>query len=182
MKTTENILVVDLEATCWEGESPPKGQLQEIIEIGVCILNRRTGEITENKGIIVKPEVSEISPFCTQLTTIDNALIEQEGIDFEDALELLENEYDSLDCTWASYGAFDKNMTKRQCQRMELFYPFNRQHINVKELFSEVRGVRKRVGMKRALNILNIPLDGTHHRGVDDARNIAKILNWCLND
>jgi inhibitor of KinA sporulation pathway (predicted exonuclease) len=23
-----------------------------------------------------------------------------------------------------------------------------------------------------------MPLEGTHHRGIDDARNIAKILSW----
>lgn len=34
--------------------------------------------------------------------------------------------------------------------------------------------------MKGALDILNIGLEGTHHRGIDDAKNIAKILYWCL--
>jgi inhibitor of KinA sporulation pathway (predicted exonuclease) len=36
--------------------------------------------------------------------------------------------------------------------------------------------------MKGALNILNIPVEGTHHRGVDDAKNIAKILDVILED
>jgi inhibitor of KinA sporulation pathway (predicted exonuclease) len=30
--------------------------------------------------------------------------------------------------------------------------------------------------MEKALNKLNIPLEGTHHRGIDDAKNIAKIF------
>jgi inhibitor of KinA sporulation pathway (predicted exonuclease) len=30
--------------------------------------------------------------------------------------------------------------------------------------------------MAGALSELNIPLEGTHHRGVDDAKNIAKTL------
>lgn len=36
---------------------------------------------------------------------------------------------------------------------------------------------RKRgVGMERALSMLELPLEGTHHRGIDDAKNIAKIF------
>jgi len=34
--------------------------------------------------------------------------------------------------------------------------------------------------MSGALEMLNMPLEGTHHRGVDDAKNIAKILRWIL--
>ncbi len=48
MKTTENILIIDLEATCWENR-PPRGQESEIIEIGVCIMNAKTGKISKMK-------------------------------------------------------------------------------------------------------------------------------------
>lgn len=30
--------------------------------------------------------------------------------------------------------------------------------------------------MERALKMLDLPLDGTHHRGIDDAKNISKIF------
>ncbi|MEK3793401.1 hypothetical protein MKX42_16845 [Paenibacillus sp. FSL R7-0204] len=30
--------------------------------------------------------------------------------------------------------------------------------------------------MERALTMLKLPLEGTHHRGIDDAKNIAKIF------
>ena len=53
---------------------------------------------------------------------------------------------------------------------------------NVKELFYDLKGLKKKVGMNGALEILQIPLEGTHHRGVDDAKNIAKILHWCLKN
>jgi len=36
--------------------------------------------------------------------------------------------------------------------------------------------------MSAALTIVNIPLEGHHHRGIDDARNIAKIANLLLPD
>lgn len=181
MKTTEKIIVIDLEATCWNGEIP-KGQVNEIIEIGICELDTKTGTISKNKGILIQPERSEVSPFCTELTTITQELLDREGVRFEEAIEQLQNDYQPDQYTWASYGQYDLNMLKKQCKLRNLDYPMGSHHINVKELFSEVRGMQKKVGMNGALELLNFPLEGTHHRGVDDAKNIAKILYWCLEN
>jgi inhibitor of KinA sporulation pathway (predicted exonuclease) len=180
MKTTDKIIIIDLEATCWQGEIP-KGQVNEIIEIGICELDTVSGRITKNKGILVKPEYSKVSPFCTELTTITKELLDKEGVSFEDAIDMLHQDYQADQYTWASYGQYDLNMLKKQCAFRKLDYPMGSHHINVKELFGEVKGLKKTVGMNGALEILKIPLEGTHHRGVDDAKNIAKILHWCLN-
>ena len=180
MNTTQNILVLDLEATCWEGKAP-KGQESEIIEIGVCLLNIETGAISENKGILVKPQFSKVSPFCTELTSITSEMLDKEGISLDEAFDLLREDYDSENLTWASYGNYDLTMLKRQSERFREDYPLSDGHINVKTLFAELHPIRKSVGMATALKTLNIPLEGTHHRGVDDAKNIAKILFWCLN-
>ena len=181
MKTTDNILIIDLEATCWD-DRPPRGQESEIIEIGVCIMNAKTGEISQNVGILVKPQYSKVSPFCTELTSITQQMLDDEGVLLDDAFDILRAEYNSEDLTWASYGNYDLNMLQNQARRFNLDYPLNYDHINVKTLFGEVHPtVRKSVGMARALGELNFKLEGTHHRGVDDAKNIAKILFWCLN-
>ncbi|WP_378178285.1 exonuclease domain-containing protein [Aquimarina sp. SS2-1] len=179
MKTTNTIIIIDLEATCWNG-SIPKGQVNEIIEIGICLLNTETGEISKNQGILIKPERSEVSPFCTELTTIAQELLEQEGISFTEACEILRTTYQGHQYTWASYGQYDLNMMKKQCSYRGIEYPLSQYHVNIKELFVQTKGLRKKVGMKGALDILEIPLEGIHHRGVDDAKNIAKILHWCL--
>ncbi|MEN0056485.1 MAG: exonuclease domain-containing protein [Mucilaginibacter sp.] len=70
METTNEIIIVDLEATCWEPGGNYQKQQSEIIEIGICKLNMETGKITASEGILVKPIKSEISDFCTQLTSI----------------------------------------------------------------------------------------------------------------
>lgn len=182
MKTTDTILIIDLEATCWDGR-PPRGQESEIIEIGVCMMDVKTGKISQNEGILVKPQYSSVSPFCTELTSITQKMLDEEGILLEDALDILRAEYDSEELTWASYGNYDLNMLQSQSRRFNVDYPLGDQHINVKTLFGELHpGIRKSVGMSRALGELNIPLEGTHHRGVDDAKNIAKILYWCLQN
>lgn len=179
MNYKHNIIIIDLEATCWNGKIPA-GQVNEIIEIGICVLNTSTGLISKNEGILIKPERSKVSPFCTELTTITQELLDTESISFKEACIKLREDYNAHQYTWASYGAYDLNMMKKQCKIKGIEYPLSQNHINVKTLFSDVKGLQRKVGMKGALSILEIPLTGTHHRGIDDAHNIAKILHWCL--
>lgn len=179
-KKLDKIVIIDLEATCWNGPTP-EGMVNEIIEIGVCLLDVYTGEITDNRGIIVKPERSVISEFCTELTTITSELIENEGITLQEAFRILKKEYDSQSRAWASFGAYDMNQIRRQCSDMGIGYPMGPSHINVKTLFALKNKLGHELGMDGALKFLNIPLEGTHHRGVDDAKNIAKILWRVLN-
>ncbi len=179
MHTTDKIVIIDLEATCWENKPEYQKQHSEIIEIGVCLLDTHTGEITQNEGILVTPYKSEVSVFCTQLTSITQEMAATEGVSLGEACYQLTQEYDSEALTWASYGDYDRNMLQRQCKKWSIPYPMSHQHINVKKEFGKLNS--KSVGMARALKILNIPLEGIHHRGVDDAKNIAKIL-WRIQN
>ncbi|MBB2149719.1 3'-5' exonuclease [Pedobacter gandavensis] len=176
----DKIVIVDIEATCWN-TGQPKGMESDIIEVGVCLLDIRTGEISENRGILVRPERSEISTFCTELTTISLEMIEKDGIEFKEACRILKEEYLSQGRPWASFGAYDQKQFQKQCTAMSIGYPFGPSHINVKTLFALKKKLSNEKGMSAALSLLKIPLEGTHHRGVDDANNIAKILNWILN-
>jgi len=87
MKTTKTILIIDLEATCWENDRIPTGQKVDIIEIGICELNVTTKAISKKQSIYVIPERSKINKFCTELTGITPQLIEEKGIHFEEACE-----------------------------------------------------------------------------------------------
>lgn len=179
MKITDKIIIIDLEATCWNGPQP-KDQQSEVIEIGICVLDTKSGKIDQSRGILVTPERSTISAFCTELTTITQHMIDNEGISYKEACKQIISDYDSYEYTWASYGGYDLKMMRSQCDIKNVDFPLSSNHINVKELFAEHKGLKKKVGMNGALHILNIPLEGTHHRGKDDAKNIAKILRWCL--
>jgi len=178
-KKLDKILVVDIEATCWDGPNPA-GMENDIIEIGICLLDVNTGEITDNRGIIVMPERSEVSAFCTELTTITPEMVAAEGISFKEACAILKKDYLSQSRAWASFGAYDQKQFTRQCTALGIGYPFGPSHINVKTLFALKYKLSHEEGMAGALAKLDIPLEGTHHRGVDDAKNIAKILNKIL--
>lgn len=178
VKKLDQILVVDLEATCWE-EGPPPDQEPEIIEIGLCVLDVATGRRLDNPSILVRPERSTISAYCTSLTTLTQEEI-QEGVSLRDACRLLEREYDSREHLWASYGDYDRRMLRQQCQSHGVDYPFGRGHLNVKTLFAVAQNLPREVPLDRAMDLLGFPLEGTHHRGGDDAWNIARILAHLL--
>lgn len=174
----DRIIVIDLEATCWDGDPPP-GQHSEIIEIGVCVLDVQSGERVEKRSILVQPEHSEVSEFCTALTSLTPGQV-RGGVSFERACRILERKYRSHDRVWASYGSYDRRQFERQCAERGIRYPFNATHINVKSLLALMHGLPREVGLRRALTMLDLPLDGRHHRGVDDAWNTAQILAQLL--
>jgi inhibitor of KinA sporulation pathway (predicted exonuclease) len=155
------LLVIDVEATCWQGNTPP-GEQSEIIEIGLCRVDLATGELMETRSIWVK------------LTTITPEMVAG-GTSFADACALLETEYRAKERAWASYGDYDRKQFARQCESFGVPYPFGPVHYNIKRAFAVAQGLPKQVGMAGALRHLRIPLEGTHHRGADDAANIARI-------
>lgn len=55
-------------------------------------------------------------------------------------------------------------------------YPFGISHLNVKTLFAKSFGLPHEVGLDAACQRLGIEMEGTHHRGDDDAWNIADVL------
>jgi inhibitor of KinA sporulation pathway (predicted exonuclease) len=177
-KKLDKILVVDVEATCWEGANP-RGQPNEIIEIGICVVETATGARVAKESIIVKPQLSRVSAFCTQLTTLTQAEVDR-GMSLKEACEVLRDKYLSPQYTWASYGDYDRRQFERECQDKRIGYPFGPAHLNVKNGLALLHSWDREVGMETALERLKLPLEGTHHRGGDDAWNIANLLGWVL--
>jgi inhibitor of KinA sporulation pathway (predicted exonuclease) len=183
LPTTETVLVVDLEATCWESNgTKPADERHEIIEVGWAMLDVPSNTLVRTGTILVKPIHSRVSEFCTQLTTITQEMVDAEGVTLKEAFDLLVGELGSKSVSWASYGEYDKNMVRRQCRFFGLEYPFGETHTNVKTLFKELyRGHRGNYGMTSAYQAMfGTPSAGTHHRGGDDARNIAVMLGALL--
>ena len=126
----DRILVVDVEATCWEGD-PPSGQTSEIIEIGLCVLDMPTLARVEQRAILVRPVCSTISPYCTQLTTLTQADVDG-GVPLVEACRILAQEYHAPARLWASYGDYDRKQFERNCARRSgefgIPYPFGPTH------------------------------------------------------
>lgn len=180
----DHIVVVDVESTCWDtrnGEHPPHDEKSEIIEVGVCLLNVKTGMRSQKKSIVIKPLVSKVSKFCTVLTGHTQTMVDQ-GVSFAEACLCLIEEYGAQNRVWASYGDYDRKMFQMQCGRTNgPIYPFSDRHINVKTIAALRQKRSKETGMKRCLTEwYNLPMTGRHHNGADDAWNIAAILGTAM--
>ena len=106
MSTPQNILVVDVEATCWnDNRLNPRN---EIIEIGIAVIDIKTKTLTESRSIIVTPPTTEISAFCTQLTTLTPEFVQAHGIPFKNAMDICRSEYKMHRNVFASWGDYDR--------------------------------------------------------------------------
>jgi len=176
----DKILVVDLEATCWENGHNPPGIPSEIIEIGLCMVTMSDLAISYKRSILVKPVKSWVSEFCTQLTTITPEMANG-GIPFEEACEILKAEYNTPDRVWISWGNYDHKMFRAQCESMQVEYPFSDRHLNFKQAYASLLAQR-RIGIYRAMKRAGLAWEGTHHRGVDDAFNTARLFVHAINE
>ncbi|MEJ7591934.1 MAG: 3'-5' exonuclease [Planctomycetaceae bacterium] len=173
-RSMDVILVIDVESTCWEG-SPPPGQCSEIIEIGLWPVDVKKLTRLEKRSILIKPIQSEISEFCTVLTTLTPEMFTHAG-SLSDAVKTLKNEFQSKDRLWASWGDYDRRQFERVCTDQGVGYPFGPSHLNVKSLFAAATGIAHELGLDGAYKQLGLTMEGTHHRGDDDAWNIAGIV------
>lgn len=168
--------VIDVESTCWEKKwEQPRNEISEIIEIGICEVDINKMEILNTDSIIVKPAMSKVSKFCTKLTTLTQEDVNK-GISFGDACAILMNRHESSDRTFISWGDYDRKQFQNNCKDYTVKYPFGPRHLNLKNTFSLFHGLDRELGMDAALERLKMPLEGTHHRGSWDSKNIAKIL------
>lgn len=170
-------LVVDLEATCDEDKRIPREEM-EIIEIGAVVLDKHYDEV-DRFTTFVKPVVHPVlTPFCFNLTTIRQSQVDK-APGFVEALGRFEAWVKGFKPElWSSWGYYDARQLEQDCQRHGVANPLaNLRHVNAKEEFQRVTGQRAG-GLGRVIRDLNMRFEGTHHRGVDDAANIGRIVAW----
>lgn len=187
-------IIFDLEATCWEGDydRPETNPETEIIEIGAVKLNDNL-EIIDTYQTFVKPKLHpNLSAFAKELTTI-----KQEEVDaapgFPEAMyefgKWIGVEEPYVLCSWGFYDKkqllADANLHNMQLNTFK--------HISIKHQHGEMlandflrehgsagakqaQRIARGVGMNKAMELLGLEPEGTHHRGICDAKNIAKIF------
>ena len=166
-------VIVDLEATCWMRRVEP--QRMEIIEIGAVLLASNTSPIQTEFASFVRPvHEPTLSAFCMGLTGIRQQEIDKAD-DFSGVFPRFLNWIGPDQYRLCSWGAFDLNQFKTDCARHGLpFPPQFVNHINLKLEFARLEGIHP-CGMKRALALCQLPVEGKPHRALDDARNIARL-------
>ncbi|PHN08241.1 3'-5' exonuclease [Flavilitoribacter nigricans] len=167
-------IILDLEATCWEERTKNKN---EIIEIGAVKINANAELVSEFQTFVRPTQHPELSEFCKSLTSISQSDVDA-APHFPEALQQFQEWFDYgrasyLLCSW---GFYDKRQFKDDCKLHGLDADWVKPHISVKHQYGIFKKLERPVGMKQALQMEGIALEGTHHRGIDDARNIAKIF------
>ncbi|UEP20723.1 exonuclease domain-containing protein [Burkholderia ambifaria] len=178
-----NILVVDLEATCSDdGTIAP--EKMETIEIGACWVGV-DGSVLDRFQSFVRPIVNpRLTEFCSRLTGIRQADVDSAPL-FPTAAELLRefvHRHQTPGSTWASWGAYDHRQLTRDSARHGIAEPIEMRHQNAKRLFAKSQRIGKEVGMAKACELAGLTPEGTHHRGLDDALNVARLLPWAFGD
>lgn len=187
-----HLLVLDFEAQCRDRPEPAP-QPQEIIEFPIVVVEVATGNVVDEFHTFVRPTAHpKLYPFCTQLTGITQEQVDS-GVTIDEALDraadfvVKYNEHPNSACI-VTCGHWDlRTALRNECRDKHIKIPsIFRRWINVKLVFQEylnskqVSGKTKRsapqLGMAGMLDELGIKLVGHHHSGIDDARNIARIV------
>ena len=168
-----NYVIFDLEATCWQTK---KGE-NETIEIGAILINE-IGETVSTYNEFIKPLRNPIlSEFCTELTTIEQSDVDG-AAHFHEVVKTFKSWFEcSKGNYWlCSWGFYDRKQLEADCQLHNLETEWLKRHISLKHQHSKINGLRRPMGMKGALKYDKLQLEGVHHRGIDDAKNISKIF------
>ena len=169
------IFIVDVEATCWENRGHYTIDQTEIIEIG-CVLATPDGKVLDEFCTFVRPVMDPIlSDFCTQLTSINQGEVD-EAPSFREAMHIFDAWIAGRPGVWGSWGNYDHRAFASMEQRFLSDATFlGMQHVNLKKAWKKTTG-HPRTGLRSALAFHNLEFLGTHHRGIDDARNMARLL------
>jgi inhibitor of KinA sporulation pathway (predicted exonuclease) len=68
-----------------------------------------------------------------------------------------------------------------QCNREKILRPnYFSKYINIKEVFANHYKLDRPVGMAKMLELAKLSLEGHHHSGIDDCKNISRIVEHLL--
>lgn len=171
-------MIVDLGATCWERDSVPSHMAT--IEVGAVRMASSNDQADREFCSFVR-QLQEplLSDFCVSLTTITQADVNA-APPFPTVFADFQAWLPDDEFTRCSWGLYDLKQLRADYRRHRIVFPaVLERHINLKQASANVMNVKPPT-TKGALRLLGLPLSGTHHRGIDDARNIARLTGWIL--
>ncbi|WP_438448317.1 exonuclease domain-containing protein [Gorillibacterium sp. sgz5001074] len=178
-----NYIVYDLEFTVIRKQE----WLAEIIEIGAVKVKDTEGklQIAETFQTFVKPlRDSSFTAHTTSFTGITLQDI-QNAPSLSSAIEAFRQWIGDEPYYMCAWGPDDKYQLVKSCNEHKLPLDWIRNHNDIQKQFSRKHSTEttfRQIGLKRALEMLEIPFEGSHHRAVDDAVNTAKVFIAAFGD
>jgi inhibitor of KinA sporulation pathway (predicted exonuclease) len=175
-------LVIDFEATCSDKGEVPREHM-EIIEFGCAMVSAAGFQIVDEFQSFVRPiRHPRLTAFCQQLTSI-----RQQDVDAAPGFPEVVKDFKAWlyrysEFVFCSWGDYDLKQLRQDCEFHKVPYPISASHINVKRLMAERQRLPKKPGLGEAIRLAGLEFSGTHHRGIDDARNIARLLPYIFGE
>lgn len=177
-----NYIVYDLEFTVIRKQE----WLAEIIEIGAVRVRENEGKLTiaETFQSFVKPlRDSSFTPHTTTFTGITYQDI-QNAPSLPAAIQAFRSWIGEEPYYMCAWGPDDKYQLVKSCNEHKLPLDWIRNHNDIQKQFSRKRSgeTYRQIGLKKALELMEINFEGSHHRAVDDAANTAKVFIAAFDD
>jgi 3'-5' exoribonuclease 1 len=183
----EYLVIVDFEATCLDPNPPD--YVHEIIEFPAILYNVNTRTEVDAFHSYCKPVLNpQLSEFCCSLTGISQRQVDKASTFVEifkcfeewlDSKKLFSDHNFSLACD----GIWDiARCLSPQCALSGIDLPkYAQKWIDIRKLFSSFYRY-PRINIEGMLGHLGLVFEGRQHCGLDDARNIVRILHQLLED
>ncbi|XP_034245299.1 3'-5' exoribonuclease 1-like [Thrips palmi] len=175
-------LVLDFEATCNTVNAPDYPH--EIIEFPAILVSSRSKAIVDTFQSYVRPEINPtLSDFCVELTGITQATV-----DAADTFPVVLKKFEEWmaqhglrsqhKCIIVTDGPWDMaQFFHGQCKVAGVEYPsWAKRWLNIRKAFRNYYKKKMHYNLKGMLETLGMEFEGRPHCGLDDARNIARIL------
>jgi inhibitor of KinA sporulation pathway (predicted exonuclease) len=176
-------VVIDFEATC---DEPHNADPQEIIEFPAVVVDPGGPSDGSEFHTHVRPVAHPRLPaFCTRLTGISQSQVDAAPA-FPEVLNAFSDWWRDAagdDALAVTCGDWDLgSLLPRQCAQLRLAIPaWADRWANLKRLYEwHFPGATDRAHLADIATSLGVQLEGRLHSGIDDARNIARVLRTML--
>ncbi|XP_062565392.1 3'-5' exonuclease Snipper [Armigeres subalbatus] len=196
VQTFQYLIIIDFEATCWPAKDLPKWMQNEIIEFPAILLNLSDGKIeSEFRQFVMPIENPRLSDFCTQLTGIRQDQVDN-GVPLYTCLELFDKwlqktvigehklvlpKTDARNPTgnvaFATWTDWDLGacLSKECIRKMITKEGYFNQWVDIRAIYKTFYQHNPK-SFADALSTLGMRFEGRAHSGIDDSRNIARLV------
>lgn len=179
----KNIVFLDFEGSQYS---------QEIIAIGAikCTLDAKNNIKEVSKGFKVYCKInSKVGRIVTELTGINDELLEKEGLTFKESINKFERYVGKEDTKFIQYGNFDMHLLHNSqvfnnLESNKFIQRIYKNHIDLGGIISQY--IRKDKGhmisLLDACKIFNLNIEGEEHDPLSDSINLMNVYNAFLKE
>jgi inhibitor of KinA sporulation pathway (predicted exonuclease) len=169
---SQNLIVIDLEATCAESDQSPSSSEMEIIEIGAVRLDANLEPSDDTFEAFVRPvNFPKLTDFCKSLTHIEQTQVDEANTLSDVVVEF--SHWLGESPVLLGWGMWDHEQLIREVPS-SLFDFRAVEYINLKREFYRLRKMREG-SLKAAIDRAGLSFIGTPHRALSDAITTAQL-------